>query len=88
MFTLSPLTQHFQLTPLCRFIRNSLSITLVASTAVNAQSEAPNTPSTTDTSGLERIVVTSQKRVQSLQDIPTSIQAFSGEELGLSLIHI
>ena len=82
MFTLSPLTQHFQLTPLCRFIRNSLSITLVASTAVNAQSEAPNTPSTTDTSGLERIVVTSQKRVQSLQDIPTSIQAFSGEELG------
>jgi outer membrane receptor protein involved in Fe transport len=82
MFTLSPLTQHFQLTPLCRFFRNSLSITLVASTAVNAQGEAPNTPSITDTSGLERIVVTSQKRVQSLQDIPTSIQAFSGEELG------
>ncbi|XQW84983.1 TonB-dependent receptor [Thalassotalea piscium] len=31
--------------------------------------------------GLERIVVTSQKRLQSIQDIPTSIQAFSGESL-------
>lgn len=31
--------------------------------------------------GLERITVTSQKRLQSIQDIPTSIQAFSGESL-------
>jgi outer membrane receptor protein involved in Fe transport len=31
--------------------------------------------------GLERITVTSQKRLQSIQDIPTSIQAFSGEQL-------
>ncbi|WP_440877581.1 TonB-dependent receptor [Thalassotalea sp. PLHSN55] len=31
--------------------------------------------------GLERITVTSQKRLESIQDIPTSIQAFSGENL-------
>ena len=30
---------------------------------------------------LERITVTSQKRLQSIQDIPTSIQAFGGEAL-------
>lgn len=30
---------------------------------------------------LERITVTSQKRLQSIQEIPTSIQAFSGEHL-------
>ncbi|MUH72963.1 TonB-dependent receptor [Psychrosphaera haliotis] len=32
-------------------------------------------------SGLERITVTSNKRIQSIQDIPTSILAFSGETL-------
>lgn len=31
--------------------------------------------------GLERITVTSQKRVQSIQDVPTSIQAFTGASL-------
>ncbi len=31
--------------------------------------------------GLERITVTSNKRLQSIQDIPTSIQAFSGASL-------
>ncbi|WP_166424277.1 TonB-dependent receptor [Paraglaciecola sp. 20A4] len=71
----------FTLSPLCRFIRNSLSITLVASTSVTAQVEMAQEQKSTDTSGLERIIVTSQKRVQSLQDIPTSIQAFSGEDL-------
>ena len=71
----------FALSPLSHFIRNSLSITLVASTGVAAQVDVTQKQKTNDTSGLERIVVTSQKRVQSLQDIPTSIQAFSGEEL-------
>jgi outer membrane receptor protein involved in Fe transport len=33
------------------------------------------------TAELERITVTSQKRLQSIQDIPTSIQAFSGADL-------
>ncbi|MAD17762.1 MAG: ligand-gated channel protein [Alteromonadaceae bacterium] len=71
----------FALSPLSHFIRNSLSITLVASTGVAAQVDVTQKQKTNDTSGLERIVVTSQKRMQSLQDIPTSIQAFSGEEL-------
>ena len=31
--------------------------------------------------GLEKITVTSRKRVQSIQEIPTSIQAFSGKQL-------
>jgi outer membrane receptor for ferrienterochelin and colicin len=31
--------------------------------------------------GLERVTVTSQKRLQSIQDIPTSIQAVSGASL-------
>jgi len=35
----------------------------------------------TEEGNLERITVTSQKRLQSIQDIPTSIQAFSGESL-------
>lgn len=35
----------------------------------------------TDDVALERITVTSQKRLQSIQDIPTSIQAFSGAQL-------
>jgi len=35
----------------------------------------------TDEAALERITVTSQKRLQSIQEIPTSIQAFSGAQL-------
>ncbi|QHJ10561.1 Pesticin receptor [Paraglaciecola mesophila] len=71
----------FTLTPFCRFIRNSLSTTIATSVVVSAGVNAQVEPSTTQSTGLERIVVTSQKRVQSLQDIPTSIQAFSGEAL-------
>lgn len=40
----------------------------------------------TDEGSLERITVTSQKRLQSMQDIPTSIQAFSGDDLAKSNI--
>ena len=37
---------------------------------------------------LEEVVVTAQIREQSLQDVPISVSAVSGEDIALSLIHI
>jgi iron complex outermembrane receptor protein len=53
---------------------------LVSSKAL-AQGAPPSAAETTDDSGLEEIVVTAQKREQSLQDVPLSIAAVGGETL-------
>ena len=64
-----------------RTIRNSLLIGLplaISPMFVHAQTE-----NTSGQSGavLEEIVVTATKRPQSVRDIPTSINAFSGDDL-------
>jgi len=47
---------------------------------VMAQSESADTDRSVD---LEEVVVTARKREESLQDVPLSIQAYSGEDLAL-----
>ena len=47
---------------------------------VMAQSESTDTGRSVD---LEEVVVTARKREESLQDVPLSIQAYSGEDLAL-----
>ncbi|MCV6623253.1 MAG: TonB-dependent receptor [Cellvibrionaceae bacterium] len=47
---------------------------------VMAQSESTDTDRSVD---LEEVVVTARKREESLQDVPLSIQAYSGEDLAL-----
>jgi iron complex outermembrane receptor protein len=52
--------------------------------AVQAQEETPPAPAeeaAPEIVGLEEVVVTSQKRQQSLQDVPLSVSAFSGDLL-------
>lgn len=64
--------------------RSSLAIainSLIALGAVSPLQAAAQEADGNNDSALEKITVTSQKRVQSLQEIPTSIQAFSGEML-------
>src|ERR1700684_2718596 len=47
-----------------------------------AFAEDPSTANT-ETSGLEEIVVTAQKRQENLQDVPVSVQVVSGQTLAL-----
>lgn len=54
---------------------------LYSSLAMPLAIQAEEAKDTNEEGSLERITVTSQKRVQSIQEIPTSIQAFSGESL-------
>lgn len=54
------------------------AISLALSTSVLAQDDAA---SNDDTSGIERIEVTSQKRLQSVQEIGIALSAFNGDEL-------
>lgn len=66
-----------------KFIRSKLSlaigtaIMLTTSNAVFAQENE----SEKEHNGIEKIIVTAQKRVQSIQEVPVSITAFSGETI-------
>ncbi|GAB2989389.1 TonB-dependent receptor [Psychrosphaera aestuarii] len=53
----------------------------IFTTSATAFAEEEQTKGKEQQTGLERITVTSNKKVQSIQQIPTSIQAYSGEHL-------
>ena len=55
-------------------------VTLAGSAAAHAQ-EAATPGQGTTAGGLEEVVVTAQKRVESIQDVPLSVAAVSGETL-------
>jgi iron complex outermembrane recepter protein len=61
-------------------VRAAVAAALAGPIAANAQREAPP-PATPEVAGLEEVVITAQKRQQSLQDVPLSVSAFSGEML-------
>jgi iron complex outermembrane recepter protein len=52
-----------------------------ASAQTASAQTAPSTPVAEASSGLEEIIVTAQKRNESLQDVPISVVAFGGEKL-------
>ena len=55
----------------------SVALLLIGGGAATAQAQE-------DRAGLEEVVVTAQKREQSLLDVPVSVNAFSGETLRLN----
>lgn len=58
------------------------SMMAIAGTWAIAQTAlADDAPSSTDTSELEQVTVTAQRRVQNLQNVPISVTSFSGDEL-------
>lgn len=59
----------------------SLATQAVIYSSIAMPSAIAGQTSAEEEQGLERITVTSQKRLQSIQDVPTSIQAFSGASL-------
>ncbi len=62
----------------------STAILMMASASWTASAQAQAAPDTTDgeeSSGVQEIIVTAQKRNESLQDVPISIVAFNGETL-------
>lgn len=59
----------------------SAGFLLACNTLANAQTATDNTDDDGSLMVLEEVIVTATKREQSLRDIPTSIDAFSGEEL-------
>jgi len=67
------------------FNRSRLAVATQAAilslSAMPAFAEEANDNKEQQLEGLEKITVTSRKRVQSIQEIPTSIQAFSGQQL-------
>src|ERR1700757_3121127 len=56
------------------------SALLAALPAAYAQEAPPNAP-TASTGGLEEVVVTAQKRVENLQDVPISVQVLDTKTL-------
>lgn len=60
------------------FKKSKICLALLATTTL---SSSFTVVADDETKGLERITVTAQKRVQSLQEIPNSITAMSGEDL-------
>lgn len=63
--------ENSNLAPARRAVRQSiLALSVLSAVAVNAQEPA-----------LEEVVVTAQKRAESLQDVPISVVAMSGERL-------
>lgn len=69
----------FTHTRVVKAVRQALPLLTVLSSTVYAAEQAEIAAEAE--AGLERITVTSQKRLQSIQDIPTSVQAFSGTSL-------
>ena len=65
------------------FKRSLISITIqaIAYSAITMPTTVFAADISSEEQGLERIIVTSQKRMQSIQEIPTSILAVSGESL-------
>jgi iron complex outermembrane receptor protein len=62
-------------------LRVAIAAALSCPFASLAQQAAPPPPGSAAPAGLEEIVVTAQKRQQSLQDVPLSVSAFSGDML-------
>ena len=60
-------------------------VALVATSPVFAQSQDPEAPAT-ESNGLADIIVTAQRRQQSLQDVPIAVTAISGDELSAKQI--
>ncbi|WP_439469865.1 TonB-dependent receptor [Blastomonas fulva] len=62
---------------------SALSLTLISPAWAQSTNDAPQA---TDDSPLGEIVVTAQRRQQSLQDVPIAVSAFSGEDLAAKQI--
>jgi iron complex outermembrane receptor protein len=63
-------------------VRVAVAVALSCPLAALAQQGAPPAPSTgTEIVGLAEVVITAQKRQQSLQDVPLSVSAFTGDML-------
>lgn len=57
---------------------SALGLVLVAAAPLTANAQAADT---TESFGVEEVVVTAQKRAENVQDVPVSVTAFSGETL-------
>lgn len=73
-----------------KFFRGPISITLLAGTAASAWAQTPGKNDDSDT----EIIVTAQKRPETIQNIPISLTAISGDDLakdglkGLEDLHV
>jgi iron complex outermembrane receptor protein len=61
-------------------VRAAVALALSCPLALQAQQESPPAPAP-EVVGLEEVVITAQKRQQSLQDVPLSVSAFTGDRL-------
>ena len=61
--------------------RNTLSAAIMSSVAISGLGFAQNDGSSSNSYSLEEIVVTAERRAQSLQEIPLAISAVSGEKI-------
>lgn len=73
------LSPNFRCKPVSAFVALSLGLSTNYS---YAQEETEPDAS----EGLEKIVVTAQKRAQNLQEVPVAVSAFTGEEMGEAVI--
>lgn len=60
---------------------SSVAVAAAALFAIGAQAHAQDVAVDTNATGLEEIVVTAQRRNESIQDIPVSVTAFSAQDL-------
>ena len=66
----------------CALLVCGLSLAAIAGRAQDTPAEQPDArPASEDIGGVEEIVITTQRRQQSLQDVPISVTALSGDEL-------
>lgn len=63
------------------------TVAVAISIALFSTASAQETQKADDSSGIERIEVTSQKRIQSIQDVGISLSAFNGDSLREQGIH-